>query len=247
MRWTRLFRRTVVQPVKSDRLNDLQQRLGYHFAQPALLLQALTHRSFSSGHNERLEFLGDAILNFVVAEALFRRFPDMREGDLSRLRAQLVKGETLARFARHLGLNGLLVLGEGELKTGGQERPSILADALEAILGALYLEAGLDTVRARIVDLLGDEIAAVNRDVAVAKDPKTQLQEWLQGQGRPLPYYSVIRTEGDAHNQRYTVACAVAGVGMATEGAASSRKLAEKRAAEAMLQHLAASPVLDQP
>ncbi|MAT50585.1 MAG: ribonuclease III [Porticoccaceae bacterium] len=218
-------------------LQRLGKRLGYSFQDSSALEQALTHRSAGATNNERLEFLGDAVLSVVVAQWLFERFPSASEGELTRLRASLVKGGTLAKVAQELSLGDCLRLGGGELKSGGHRRASILADALEAIIGAIFLEAGLETCRERILDWFDERLAGLSLG-SEEKDAKTRLQEYLQGQGLPLPEYNVVCTEGDPHNQIITVACDVPGLPEPARARASSRKKAEKRAAEIALSAL---------
>ena len=189
-------------------LETLQQRLQYSFRNPALLVQALTHRSFSSDHNERLEFLGDSVLNLGVAHMLYQRLSSLPEGDLSRVRANLVKQDTLHHLAVELGLSGILRLGEGEMRSGGQKRASILADALEAVLGAVYLDAGYDAAHALVQRIFSG--VEINPDMqAVGKDPKTELQEWLQARKLKLPIYRVVGTLGAAHRQTFDVECEI--------------------------------------
>lgn len=218
-------------------LAELERRLGYAFRKADLARQALTHRSFGTPHNERLEFLGDSLLNCCVATLLYERFPRLPEGDLSRLRAALVNQASLSEVATKLGLGEILRLGEGELKSGGFRRPSILADALEALLGALYLDGGFDAVRAAVERLMGERLDAKD-DLPVQKDPKTALQEHLQGRKLALPRYSVQRTEGEAHDQTFTVECRVDDLGVAASGQGASRRAAEQAAAEAVLARL---------
>ena len=212
----------------------LEQPLGHVFARPELLLQALTHRSWGSPHNERIEFLGDSVLNCTVAYLLFTAFPQLREGELSRLRASLVKQETLAKIATSLKLGDYLRLGEGELKSGGFRRPSILADALEAIFGAIYLDAGFDAAAASVGLLYQPLIAAVDPTES-AKDPKTSLQEWLQAQHFGLPRYTLAATRGEAHAQEFEVECTIPELAVVTRGSGVSRRAAEQGAAEAAL------------
>lgn len=220
-------------------MNALQQRLQHRFATPALLQQALTHRSFSADHNERLEFLGDSVLNLAVANLLYERLRDLPEGDLSRVRANLVKQDTLHQLAVRLRLAEVLRLGEGELRSGGKSRPSILADALEAVLGAVYLDAGYAMAEALVRRLF--ESVAINPTMqAAAKDPKTELQEWLQGRKMRLPAYSVVATTGAAHQQTFKVECAITELGHTQRGTGGSRRAAEQAAAAAMLAHLKA-------
>jgi ribonuclease III len=218
-------------------LADLERLLGHAFADPALASQALTHRSFGTPHNERLEFLGDALLNCAVATLLYDRFADLPEGDLSRLRAALVNQSSLSAVASRLGLGERLRLGEGELKSGGFRRPSILADALEALLGAVYLDGGFDAVRAAVGKLLSDRLEQA-QGLPVEKDPKTALQEHLQARRLALPRYSVLKTEGEAHDQTFTVECRVDDLGLVADGKGASRRAAEQAAAEALLPKL---------
>ncbi|MBT9539776.1 MAG: ribonuclease III [Thiobacillus sp.] len=208
----------------------LQQALGYTFIRAELLTQALTHRSYGSLNNERLEFLGDSVLNCTVARALYDAFPGLPEGSLSRLRANLVRQETLAEIAVTLRLGDTLRLGEGELKSGGFRRPSILADALESLFGAIFLEAGFDEA-ARVVRHLFDPLLAQIDPKASGKDPKTQLQEWLQSHRQPLPEYRLISTEGEAHDQNFIVECVLGKPARITRGVGKSRRAAEQEAA----------------
>jgi ribonuclease-3 len=211
--------------------DDLPARLGHAFARPALLEQALTHRSFGARHNERLEFVGDAVLNCVVARALYDRFPELPEGDLSRVRAALVNRDALADVARRLGLGDALRVGEGELRSGGTERPSILADALEAVFGAVFLDAGYDAARATVERTFADVLRDADPTV-LGKDPKTRLQEWLQGRRLPVPEYRVVEVGGEQHAQTFTAECAIPALGLATQGTGASRRQAEQAAAE---------------
>lgn len=218
-------------------LAELERRLGHKFANVDLAGQALTHRSHGTPHNERLEFLGDSLLNCAVATLLYERFGKLPEGDLSRLRAALVNQSALSKVASGLGLGDRLRLGEGELKSGGFRRPSILADALEALLGAVYLDAGFEAVRNVVEKLLGDRIED-KEDLPVAKDPKTALQEHLQARKLQLPRYSVQRTEGEAHDQTFTVECRIDDLGIVASGQGASRRAAEQAAAEGVLAKL---------
>ena len=218
----------------SPNLLALQQRLEHEFARPQLLLQALTHRSFSSDHNERLEFLGDSVLNLAVAGLLFEQLSQLPEGDLSRARANLVKQDTLHLVAVSLGLPDMLRLGEGEAKSGGQKRPSILADALEAVIGAVYLDAGFD-VASGLVRRLFDNVEINAQMPAIDKDPKTELQEWLQGRKMNLPIYRVVGTQGAAHKQTFDVECEIVEYRRAERGMGGSRRAGEQAAASAML------------
>lgn len=218
----------------SNSAASLQRKLGYTFQDPNLLTLALTHRSFSGRNNERLEFLGDAVLNFVAGEALFQHFQQAKEGQLSRLRARLVKGETLAVLARGFNLGEYLRLGSGELKSGGFRRDSILADATEAIIGAIYLDAGLDVARERVLAWLEQEFASLTL-VDTNKDPKTRLQEFLQSKGSELPQYEVVGIEGEPHCRQFLVECTIALLEQSTQGQGASRRIAEQVAASAAL------------
>jgi ribonuclease III len=215
----------------------LTRRLGYTFNDFTLAEQALTHRSFGNSHNERLEFLGDSIVNFIVAEALYQRFPDAQEGDLSRMRAQLIKGETLAIIAREFGLGDCLNLGSGELKSGGFRRESILADALEALIGAIYLDGGMDVCRERVLAWYGERLQQIAPGDS-NKDAKTRLQELLQRGGKALPVYRLLNTEGEAHDQQFTVVCDVPSLSDRFTGSGANRRSAEQAAAQAALDHL---------
>ncbi len=218
-------------------VDKLCDALSYRFTQPQLLQQALSHRSVGSDNNERLEFLGDAILSYVISVELFRRFPDEDEGRLSRLRASLVKGDTLAALARDLSLGDYLRLGAGELKSGGFRRSSILADGFEAILGAIYLDSDIAAVEQVILRLFSERLAAVNSQTAL-KDPKTRLQEYLQSRQLPLPLYEVVQITGKAHAQTFTVSCRVEGLEQALTASGSSRRKAEQTAAQLILDKL---------
>jgi ribonuclease-3 len=222
-------------------LADLESRLGHKFADPDLARQALTHRSFGTPHNERLEFLGDSLLNCAVATLLYERFPQLSEGDLSRLRAALVNQRSLSEVALKLGLGERLRLGEGELKSGGFRRPSILADSLEALLGAVFLDAGFEATRGVVATLLTERLESAV-DKPVDKDPKTALQEHLQGRGLALPRYSVQKTEGEAHEQTFIVECRVDDLGIMASGKGPSRRAAEQSAAEGVLEQLEKAP-----
>ncbi|NIB43308.1 ribonuclease III [Pseudomaricurvus alkylphenolicus] len=218
----------------------LLNRLGYEFKDPDLFDLALTHRSCGARNNERLEFLGDSILNFIIGEALFERFDEAKEGQLSRLRAQMVKGETLAEIAREFDLGPNLNLGEGELKSGGFRRDSILADAVEGLIGAIYRDGGMQAARDRVRVWYQSRLDALQLDTN-RKDPKTELQEYLQARKAALPVYEVIDVGGEAHAQQFTVACRCELLPEATEASASSRRSAEKMAAAAALQQLSLS------
>lgn len=223
-------------------LAELQQRLQHVFADPRLLQRAVTHRSFSSDHNERLEFLGDSVLNLAVSSLLYERLARLPEGDLSRVRANLVRQETLHQIALRLRLPEVLRLGEGELKSGGLRRPSILADALEALIGAVYLDAGYERAQA-LVRRLYEGVEITPQMPAAAKDAKTALQEWLQGRKMNLPLYEVVGTVGAAHRQSFEVECSIAALGLRARGSGTSRRAAEQAAAAAMLQTLNARTV----
>jgi ribonuclease III len=211
-------------------IDGLERKLGHSFARAELLVQSLTHRSFGAPHNERFEFLGDAMLNCAVAHLLFLRFPSLAEGDLSRLRANLVNQDTLSEIARDLQLGEVLRLGEGELKSGGFRRPSILADCLEAILGAIFLDAGFERTHAVIAGLYENRIAEIDIK-ASAKDPKTMLQEYLQAKRMALPKYQVLTISGEAHQQTFLVECEIADLGVKSQGSGASRRAAEQDAA----------------
>ena len=219
-------------------LSGLQRRLGHTFRDPTLLRRALTHRSHAADHNERLEFVGDSLLNCVVAILLYERLPGLPEGDLSRLRAGLVNQASLYEIAQSLELGDDLLLGEGELKSGGFRRPSILADGFEALLGAVYLDAGFGAVRGVVEALLAGRIERA-REAPPGKDPKTALQENLQGRRLPLPRYTVLNVGGEAHLQVFRVECRVDELGVAGVGEGASRRAAEQQAAESVLAQLA--------
>jgi ribonuclease-3 len=215
----------------------LEQALGHVFFAPELLRQALTHRSHGSPHNERLEFLGDAVLNCAMASLLFHRFPSLREGELSRQRANLVCQESLAEIAQSLGLGDYLRLGEGELKSGGFQRPSILADALEALIGAIHLDAGFEAAQNAIGRLYAPLLDRLDPK-ASGKDAKTALQELLQGRKLPLPQYVLLATRGEAHAQEFEVECSVGSLGVSACGKGGSRRVAEQVAARAAMDKL---------
>lgn len=218
----------------------LQERLGCVLSDPALLERALTHRSHGSDNNERLEYLGDAVLSFVVAESLFRRFPAATEGELSRYRASLVSGDALAAIAAEIGLGEQLRLGDGEMKSGGQRRATILADSLEALFGAIYLDCGLEEARNAAERLFRDALAALPA-AAELKDPKTRLQEWLQGRGLALPAYTVLEVTGEPHDQRFRVRCDIGELDLAAVADGNSRRRAEQEAALRILEDPALS------
>lgn len=215
----------------------LAQALRYEFKRPALLRQALTHSSYAADNNERLEFLGDSIVDMLLSMMLFERFPALREGDLSRLRAQFVKQEALHGIALRLDLGSHLLLGDGEHKSGGRQRPSILADALEAVFGAVYLDGGFDAVRHVIEALYADALAALDPARSL-KDPKTALQEAMQARRLDLPRYEVVAERGEAHAREFEVCCHLDALGMQTLGTGSSRRIAEQSAASVALQQL---------
>ena len=222
------------------RLDALQQRLGYRFLQPGLLTRALTHRSAGADHNERLEFLGDAVLQTAVSALLYERFAGSDEGDLTRVRAHLVREDSLHRLALTLGLPEAVRLSEGEARGGGALRPSILADALEALIGAAFLDGGFTPARAMVQRLFGETIATTEVD-SWSKDAKTELQEWLQARKLPVPAYRIVATRGQAHAQTFDLECAVPALGLAEHGEGKSRRIAEQEAARRMLAVLKAS------
>ena len=225
------------------RLARLQQRLGHPFSSPALLQRALTHRSFGSDHNERLEFLGDTVLSLAVSELLFERFSGSDEGDLTRVRAHLVREDSLHRAALGLGLPELVRLSEGEAKGGGAQRPSILADAVEALIGAVFIDGGYVPARELVRSLFGEVIQATETDYW-SKDAKTELQELLQARRIAVPAYRITATQGQAHVQTFEVECAVSALGLTQRGQGRSRRAAEQDAARLMLANLKAK---DQP
>lgn len=219
----------------SDTFSELQGRLGYQFSDLNLLQTALTHRSFSADHYERLEFLGDAVLDLSISGMLYKQLKESPEGDLSRIRANLVRQETLHQLAIELGLPQRLRLGEGEAKSGGQKRPSILADAVEALIGAVYLDGGF-AVAEKLVQRLYQGVDINPQMQAIGKDPKTELQEWLQARKMKLPTYSVIAVLGVAHKQNFDVECLIEALKLSQRGLGGSRRAAEQSAAAAMLQ-----------
>lgn len=219
------------------KIEKLQRKLGYQFNDLALLKLALTHRSANSKHNERLEFLGDSILNYIIADALFMNFPKCNEGDLTRMRASLVKENTLSEIARTFELGDVLLLGPGELKSGGFQRDSILADAVEAIIGAIYNDSEMQKTKEIVLQWYNDRLADI-RPGDKQKDPKTRLQEYLQSHHKPLPNYIVTMVKGDAHNQEFTVSCEIEGLADQLIGIGSSRRKAEQNAAEKALAEL---------
>jgi len=223
----------------ADGLTALQQRLQHQFSNISLLSRALTHRSFSADHYERLEFLGDSVLGLAISDLLYARLGSLPEGDLSRVRANLVRQETLHQLALKLGLPDVLKLGEGEMRSGGPKRASILADALEAIIGAVYLDAGFAQAQALVHRLF--EAVEINPQMqAIGKDAKTELQEWLQGRKMKLPLYTVVGTIGAAHKQSFDVECEVPELRLSERGIGGSRRAGEQAAATAMLQTIKA-------
>ncbi len=221
----------------ADGLTALQERLQHRFSDPVLLARAVTHRSFAADHNERLEFLGDSVLNLSVADLLYQRLSALPEGDLSRIRANLVKQDTLHQLAVGLGLSEVVRLGEGEVRSGGSRRPSILADALEALIGAVYLDAGYGAAQGLVQRLF--EAVEINPQMqASAKDAKTELQEWLQARKLKLPLYRVVGTLGAAHRQTFDIECEVSELNLNERGIGNSRRAGEQAAAAAMLQSL---------
>ena len=225
---------------ESAALQALQRRLGHHFARPTLLVQALTHRSFGAEHNERLEFLGDAVLSLGVSALLYERFSGSDEGDLTRVRAHLVREDSLHRAALALGLPEVLRLSEGEGRGGGAQRPSILADAVEALIGAVFLDGGYAPAQTVVQRLFGEVIQSTEAD-SWAKDAKTELQEWLQARRIAVPAYRITATRGQAHAQTFEVECAVPSLGLAERGEGRSRRIAEQEAARRLLELLKAS------
>jgi len=215
--------------------DELSAKLNYSFHHPKLLKMALTHRSKGGEHNERLEFLGDAIVNFVIAEVLYQQFPQATEGELSRWRASLVNRDALAGLAKNFELGRFLLLGPGELRSGGHERQSILSCTMEAIIGAVYLDRGFESVREKIIEWYDPLIQSLS-SAASHKDPKTLLQEYLQSRHLALPHYKVETIEGEAHQQRFSVSCKIEGVAEKTVGQGTSRRRAEQEAAQMMLR-----------
>ncbi|CAD5370643.1 RNase III [Rubrivivax sp. A210] len=222
------------------RLDALQQRLGYRFGQAGLLQRALTHRSWGAEHNERLEFLGDAVLSLAVSGLLYERFSGSDEGDLTRVRAHLVREDSLHRAALMLGLPEVLRLSEGEARGGGAQRPSILADALEAIIGAVFIDGGWEPARSLVQQVFGEIIQATEAE-SWTKDAKTELQEWLQARRIAVPAYRIVATRGQAHAQTFEVECAVAALALTETGEGRSRRAAEQEAARRLLDALKAS------
>lgn len=216
---------------------DLSKRLTYKFVDKNLLTQALTHRSYAAQNNERLEYLGDGALNFIIANQLYQRFPTLAEGDLSRLRAQMVKEATISEIAFSLNIGDALKLGEGELKSAGWRRPSILADALEAIIGAVYLDGGFAAAEALVLEFYSEKLSTIDPKI-IDKDPKSLLQELLQGKKIAVPEYAVVQTSGEAHAQVFVVECFIQKLDIRTVGEGSSRRIAEQQAAQLALAAL---------
>lgn len=230
-----LTAKTVISSsLKNGTVAKLCKKLQYDFSDDSLLIEAITHRSKHSLNNERLEFLGDSVLGYVIASELFQRFPEAKEGQLTRGRAALVKGETLAELALSMELGDYLQLGPGELKSGGHRRKSILADAMEAIIGAIYLDGGLDAAKQHIISIYSEKLASLSL-TEVGKDPKTQLQEYLQARKQPLPEYEVVSTTGSDHDQVFEVSCKVKVITDIVTGSGRSRRKAEQEAASKML------------
>ncbi|MCF7223500.1 ribonuclease III [Marilutibacter chinensis] len=221
-------------------MTGLNGRISHRFSDIGLLRQALTHRSAGAPHYERLEFLGDALVNLFVAEALFQRWPQVDEGALTRARAELVRESSLATIARGLDLGAQLILGPGEMKSGGHRRDSILADAVEAVVAAIYLDAGFEACRKIVLPWFEPVMAAMPPPHKVGKDAKTRLQEWLQGRQKPLPVYALLAETGEEHAKHFHVSCTLADPSLRTEGAGNSRRAAEQAAAEAALEGLRA-------
>jgi ribonuclease-3 len=221
----------------ANNIAQLQKRLGYQFSDPELLILALSHRSVASENNERLEFLGDSILGLVVTDFLYRDFPQAREGDLSRMRSHIVRGESLAEVAKQLALGPDLLLGSGEMKSGGHRRDSILGDTVEALIGAVYLDRGIEAAR-EIITAWFKSFFDSALQVQPVKDAKTALQEWLQHRNKPLPDYQLVGTGGEAHSRLFTVSCKIAAVETAMTATASSRRRAEQMVAEQLLKEV---------
>ena len=230
----------LILPISDARLDALQARLGHRFADAGLLQRALTHRSFGADHNERLEFLGDAVLSMAVSSLLYERFAGSDEGDLTRVRAHLVREDSLHRAALGLGLPEVLRLSEGEARGGGAQRPSILADAVEALIGATFLDGGVAAAEHLVRRLFGELIDSSEAE-SWRKDAKTELQEWLQGRKLPVPSYRIVTTRGQAHAQTFDVECAVPALALAEMGEGRSRRAAEQEAARVMLARLLAN------
>jgi ribonuclease-3 len=227
-------------------LERLSLSIGYRFSDTDLLLRALTHRSYSAAHNERLEFLGDSVVNCAVALALYRKFPTLSEGELSRLRASLVSQSSLAEIAIGHELGAHLRLGEGEVRSGGARRPSMLADAVEAVVGAAFLDGGFDAAETVVQTLFQEALAKIDPSTT-AKDAKTRLQEYLQGRRLPLPRYTVVATRGEAHEQTFEVECEIAELGIRCHGQGASRRGAEQEAARAAYERATGASTLSLP
>ena len=221
----------------ANNIGQLQKRLGYQFIDPDLLTLALSHRSVAAENNERLEFLGDSILGLVVTDFLYREFPQAREGDLSRMRSHIVRGESLAEVAKQLALGPDLLLGSGEMKSGGHRRDSILGDTVEALIGAVYLDRGIEAAREIVIAWFKSFFDSALQAQPV-KDAKTALQEWLQHRNKPLPDYQLVSTGGEAHSRLFTVSCKIAAVEAAMTATASSRRRAEQMVAEQLLEEV---------
>ncbi|WP_372882091.1 ribonuclease III [Psychromonas sp.] len=222
--------------MKDTELKRLEKRIGYTFSDFSLLQQALTHRSALGNHNERLEFLGDSILSYAISTDLYIRFAKVNEGDLSRMRATLVCGKMLAEIGREFQLGDCLILGPGELKSGGFRRDSIIADGVEAIIGAVFLDSDIETVKQLILKWFDSRLKSIKPGIS-QKDPKTRLQEHLQSRKQPLPVYEVLDIKGEAHNQRFTMSCSIEGLN-SVQGQGTSRRKAEQIAADKMLDAL---------
>lgn len=222
--------------IKEQELKRLEQRIGYEFSDFSLLKQALTHRSALGLHNERLEFLGDSILSFAISTDLYKRFPKVDEGDLSRMRATLVCGKMLSEIGREFVLSDCLILGPGELKSGGFRRDSIIADGVEAIIGAVFLDSNIDTVNKLVLSWFESRLNTIKPGIS-QKDPKTRLQEHLQSRKQALPLYEVLDVKGEAHNQQFTMSCEIEGM-QQVQGKGTSRRKAEQKAAQTMLTAL---------
>ena len=223
-----------------ERQASLGRIIHYTFQDASLMMMALTHRSFNAQHNERLEFLGDSILSFLIAQELYQRFPKIDEGDLSRLRAQLVKESSLSSIATSMGLGDFIQLGEGELKSAGWRRPSILADTLEAMIGAIYLDAGIEPAHQFVLRFFEKQLNEIDPKL-IQKDAKTLLQELLQSQKSDLPIYTVVSIEGEAHSQSFTIECIIKKSNIKTQGIGQSRRIAEQEAASKAYQLMLAS------
>ena len=218
-----------------ERQASLSRIIHYTFNDPSFMIMALTHRSFSSQHNERLEFLGDSVLSFLIANELYKRFPRIDEGDLSRLRAQLVKESSLSTIATSMGLGDFIRLGEGELKSAGWRRPSILADTFESIIGAIYLDGGIEPTHEFVLRFFETQLNEIDPKL-IQKDPKTLLQELLQSKKSDLPIYTVVSIEGEAHSQTFTIECIIKKSNIKTQGVGNSRRIAEQEAASKAYQ-----------